>query len=537
MPGTEPATDRGGWLALAGLVLGVLLLRVAYLAWLCPFGLVEDEAQYWDWSRHLALSYYTKGPGVAWTIALFTQVLGDSELAVRVMSPIASALAMWCVGLLAADCAGGDRRVGLMAAAAYAVVPVFGVTALLGTIDGPYCAAWAVAALAGWRAMARGGRIAWLVLGAAIGVGFLYKYTMLLVVPGLALFAWTAARAGRLNLARGWRVWLGLGVVMLVLTSAPVLIWNHQQGWPTVRHLLGHVGFAEPGGADPAFAPPPAAPRPFLERWSPAWLPVFVGTQLGMVGPLLALGLWAGYCAWRGLGGAEPGANGRWYLTALAAPILLFYAAVALVAEPEGNWPMAGFVTLVPLAAWAGVDAARALVAGGRRSVAHGLWRAGLIYGLVAMVGLLLLGPASQLPVVGSWVPLGRLEQGPRLAAGVEAWRAALAEQTGREPMVIAMHYGAASHLAFYLSGQPATFCTQSRFGGRPTNHDYWPVTNLDRADLLGRDAILIGGIPEQWAKIFTRVEDLGIVPGLERRGVRGFRGLEYRGFGRSPAP
>lgn len=65
MPGTEPATDRGGWLALAGLVLGVLLLRVAYLAWLCPFGLVEDEAQYWDWSRHLALSYYTKGPGVA----------------------------------------------------------------------------------------------------------------------------------------------------------------------------------------------------------------------------------------------------------------------------------------------------------------------------------------------------------------------------------------------------------------------------------------------------------------------------------------
>ena len=42
-------------------MLALLLVRVIYLIWLCPWELVEDEAQYWDWSRHFALSYYSKG--------------------------------------------------------------------------------------------------------------------------------------------------------------------------------------------------------------------------------------------------------------------------------------------------------------------------------------------------------------------------------------------------------------------------------------------------------------------------------------------
>ena len=32
--------------------------------------------------------------------------------------------------------------------------------------------------------------------------------------------------------------------------TAPVLVWNAQNGWPTVRHLLGHLGL--PGGDVPA---------------------------------------------------------------------------------------------------------------------------------------------------------------------------------------------------------------------------------------------------------------------------------------------
>src|SRR5213082_2143123 len=57
------------WRLLAGLlILGSAGLRLAYLASNCPLDLAPDEAHYWDWSRHLDWSYYSKGPLVAYLI-------------------------------------------------------------------------------------------------------------------------------------------------------------------------------------------------------------------------------------------------------------------------------------------------------------------------------------------------------------------------------------------------------------------------------------------------------------------------------------
>src|SRR2546429_6230586 len=59
------------WRALAALlIVGAAVLHVVYLACDCPLDLAPDEAHYWDWSRHLDWSYYSKGPLVAWLIRL-----------------------------------------------------------------------------------------------------------------------------------------------------------------------------------------------------------------------------------------------------------------------------------------------------------------------------------------------------------------------------------------------------------------------------------------------------------------------------------
>ena len=52
-------------------------LHLAYLAWDCPLDLAPDEAHYWDWSRHLDWSYYSKGPLVAWLIRASCELVGD----------------------------------------------------------------------------------------------------------------------------------------------------------------------------------------------------------------------------------------------------------------------------------------------------------------------------------------------------------------------------------------------------------------------------------------------------------------------------
>jgi len=45
--------------------------------------LYTDEAQYWDWSRTLQLSYYSKGPLIAYVIRFWTWIFGPTELGVR----------------------------------------------------------------------------------------------------------------------------------------------------------------------------------------------------------------------------------------------------------------------------------------------------------------------------------------------------------------------------------------------------------------------------------------------------------------------
>src|SRR4051812_30306210 len=95
------SSRRWPWrLAAFLLVVAATALRVVYLARFCPLDLAPDEAHYWDWSRHLDWSYYSKGPLVAYLIRLgcelcgpWSQALTGSEmLAVRLPAVLCGAL-------------------------------------------------------------------------------------------------------------------------------------------------------------------------------------------------------------------------------------------------------------------------------------------------------------------------------------------------------------------------------------------------------------------------------------------------------------
>src|SRR5687768_14021726 len=67
----------------AGVLLAIFLTNVCYLTLNCPISLAEDEAYYWDWSRRLDLSYYSKGPLAAYLIRASCAMFGDVMPAVR----------------------------------------------------------------------------------------------------------------------------------------------------------------------------------------------------------------------------------------------------------------------------------------------------------------------------------------------------------------------------------------------------------------------------------------------------------------------
>src|SRR5438445_728935 len=60
----------------AALILAAAGLHVAYLASDFALDLAPDEAHYWDWSRHLDWSYYSKGPLVAFLIRGGCELVG-----------------------------------------------------------------------------------------------------------------------------------------------------------------------------------------------------------------------------------------------------------------------------------------------------------------------------------------------------------------------------------------------------------------------------------------------------------------------------
>ena len=544
------------------LIAAVLVVRVLYIALWCPFSLVEDEAHYWDWSRHLDWSYYTKGPGIAVVIGASTRVLGHSEFAVRACMPLFGAVLMGAAALLAARAGGRrfssltlvDGRRAVYAAGATALIPVFQVMAILATIDGPYCACWAVAALAAQRALMGRSTLSWGVLGLAIGVGFLFKYTILLLVPGLLLFALTAGASRAVS--KRWPLLLGLAVVLALAGMAPVVIWNVQNGWPTVAHLMGHLGCAEPSGKSaPAVVSAPG------QGWSPLWTLEFVGTQIGFVGPLLALAVVGVVRARREVRGSGEGAAATeygpaaWFMACCGVPILVVYLVVSLITEPEGNWPVAAYVTLAPLAGIMAAEGmaeyrvrvlrwrAQPVAERGREGffrrkpemLVQVAWHGTLGFGIGAAVltGVisLLARFAPHLPEgVGKLVPLGRLTQARDMAEAAEQLRRELAIQTGQEPRIVSQHYGRASQLAFYLRGQPVVYCSNSRQGGRLTAQDFWADSNLDAPELRGAAFVIVGGNEKEWGPAFDTLVAKGLLAGVDRKGVHAFLGYGFRG-------
>ncbi len=532
------------WWAAPALILGVTLARLAYLLWLCPYTLIEDEAHYWEWSRRLALSYYTKGPGVAWVIAGATALLGDIAGAVRLPAAISGAVSAGAVALLA-RLAIPDPRAPFLAAACFLLTPIFQVLALLITIDGPFTAAWALGALGAWLALARDDRRGWLLFGLAVGVGCLFKYTALLLPLGVAL-AWPIARP---RASRHLPAILG-GLALLVLTLLPVILWNARHDWATIAHLLGHLGVK---GGDM-----PVTQGSGGWSYSPLWTLSFLGTQLALLGPVLILGLLATLDAWR----ARHADPDRWRregsLAALGLPVFALYLAVSFLTEPEGNWALAGGVTLVPLAARrlaTGMDDWRARVLAWRalpeprpragvlvrrpETPTQVLWTAALAIGLGVALVTPRLDLLARLPVVGRIIPVHRFMGADRMAAHVDRLRVGLRERSGAEPFVVALHYGRASQMAFYLPDRPVVYCASSLLmQGRRTQYDYWPDTDLrlDHA-LRGRPAVLLGGTREAWGPYFESIEEVGTLDGDGKKGRPAFLGIQFRAATFADAP
>ncbi|HEY6102393.1 MAG TPA: glycosyltransferase family 39 protein [bacterium] len=190
--------------------------------------LIDDEAYYWLWSRHLAWGYVDHPPMIAWLIAL-TARLGDGAFLIRVSPLIFGALTSYTLFLLGRELF--DARAGIAAAILFQVVPVLAGAGLLATPDAPLLLCWVAALRFAWQAL-EGRPNRWLAAGAAVGGGLLSKVPMVLLPAGLILY--TVVRSPRS--LRNWQPYAAAGLAAALF--APVIIWNARHGWAGLHYVL-----------------------------------------------------------------------------------------------------------------------------------------------------------------------------------------------------------------------------------------------------------------------------------------------------------
>jgi 4-amino-4-deoxy-L-arabinose transferase-like glycosyltransferase len=328
---TDPERSEGAEAdlrAVALLTIGLSLARLVAL-FRSPLELYPDEAQYWLWSRTLAFGYWSKPPMVAWAIRGVTELAGDAEPWVRLPAVIFQAGAMLAVFALGRRLY--NSRVGLAAAALYALAPGVQLSAAVIATDAPLLCFLGATLLAYAHLQgADGRRRLWLAagFGAALGLAFLSKYAALYGAIGVGLHL-ALSRDAR----RSWSpaaAALALGVFALVI--APNVAWNATHGFATVQHTAADADWR--------------ASNLFNARA----LASFLIAQFAVFGPIPLGALIAGGVLFIRRRRIEPA---DLLLACFIVPPIIIVAVQAFVSRANANWSGASYLAgAVLVAAW-----------------------------------------------------------------------------------------------------------------------------------------------------------------------------------------
>ena len=180
---------------LAALVAALTVVRLLVADWV---PLAPDETYYWIWSRALAPGYLDHPPMVALWIKAGSALAGQTALGLRLLGPLAMALASWLV-YDAATRMFADRRAAAAAVLLLNGTLLLGVGSIIMTPDSPLLFFWTATLWAMIRLIRSGRGGWWLVAGIAAGLALASKYT--------GAFLWLGIGAWTLGVPEG-RAWL-----------------------------------------------------------------------------------------------------------------------------------------------------------------------------------------------------------------------------------------------------------------------------------------------------------------------------------------
>lgn len=405
--------------------LAVLALIAAMVALRCLVArhvdLETDEAYYWLWSRHLAISYYDHPPMIAYLIRLGTALFGDTVFGVRSMAiacMIAASAAVYGLTVVLFD----DRRLGVLATLWFNMMPHTAFFSIVMYPDTPAILFWLLGCLALALVWKSGRGAWWYAAGTAMGLLLLSKYTGVFLFAGVAVWLVASPRM---------RPWLKrpepyLAALIALVLFSPVIVWNADNHWASFAKQFGRALDTTDGGLGEAAD--------------------FIGVQALFVSPLIFIFAVAGLAAATARGWLRQQAD--WLLLAVAAaPMLVYFLIHALSAEVLAQWPspvyaVAVVAAVAAFAPWEKAASQRPLL---RFGFAAAPWT-----GLVFTLALLAQMTVRPVPIAAARDPLNIFDGWAQLAADIGA--VAKEHHAG---YIANAEYDTGAELAFYLRGIP----------------------------------------------------------------------------------
>jgi len=460
-------------------VIAFLIIAISFAVryWFVASGqlnLVQDEAQYWDWIRRPQLSYYSKGPLIAWVIATWCEVFGNTELGVR-FGAIIGMTGIQAALYIGVSRVWQERTLALFVLFVAATIPLMNGLGILMTTDNPLIFWWTV----GFFALAAATRNKpdyspsnwpFIILAISLAMGILAKYMMLAFLGLGTVYALILHFRGQLP-PRFWSRFILASLIGTVIGLLPIVLWNMQNDWVGFKH----VAKLSTG-----------KPKPFELRIGPFF--EMLGAQIGLLAPWWFVFVIVG--GWRAIKKGIRGPIGAFdqrYRRNLQSA--LFF------------WPLWGAITLWTLkskteANWTAVSFLAASILGG---LAFKRWcekpqrrtcGKALLTGTAALITLLIFA-SPLVPVPDSYNITNRLKGWDSL--GQEVNRLMQTEfENPAKVFVFSDLYDTTSELAFYTPEQPLVYCAWI-FDRRMNQYDIWPGPNKDKK---GWDAILVR---ERW--------------------------------------
>lgn len=438
------------------LLAGITVFRLIYINFV---PLVPQEAYYWKYAKHLALSYFDHPPMTAYTIALFTWLGGDHAFFLRLGSVIFSMGMMFLLYAIT-DRLFQNKKWAIATVVAINCTILFSIGATIITPDVPLIFFWSWIIYCLVRLKKSSHRKWWYLAGIGLGLALLSKYTAVLIVPGIFIYLLFSTQQRR------WLITIHpyIALLMALLIFSPVILWNYQHDWASFIFQSSRR-MSEMNQLRIDF---------FLQ---------LIGSQLGLLTPYLFFLIFIG---WLQIGRLSFKQHNEDYslLFWLAMPVFFIFILSSFRSLVKMNWLAPAYITSI-IAGVVWFNSANTRCAAWFRK----WFKSGLIMGLVIVVFM------HVVPIV----PLFPIRRGDTWTG----WRQLakrvmqLKKEMGENTFIFSHGYKIPSEITFYTPNHEETYAGEI-LGEKGLQYTYW--TNTDA--LLHKNAIFVTSDADRFRNI-----------------------------------